>query len=449
MVNMKKTILILLFAALAISCAQKGTNLDRVPIFKVVAAGKANGEGKYEIEGRGGSALFRVMSTGLWSASLSGDEGFSLSDKDGSSGRTDLSVSAQSNTGSSTRSTTLSILVDGEIKETYNIVQPIVLPYVEVTPSEVSLMGEEEEFTLTVDAAMAWSCSIDKGSEWLSIVSQSTTEITFKALENSSSENRFAEVGFYLNDMPLVGKNVIITQNFLAPAPKADLLDVVFNLSGDASDASAMKMPVVKRSNPSMGAEFVEKYNRYAAVFNPGDILSGQADGYYVADYTTNEEFKAKLADGYTLEVLFCRSDEPGTKQIKPFSSTQAGGTGICFRAKEGNEINFETHVGGSWVELYSGVTPQKDVWYHAVGIWDKSNAIAKLYVDGKLTATKTTSGEFKLMTTNEKYWFGIGADPNASDQGEATFSGKVAIARLYDKPLTESEIFSLWREVR
>ena len=446
---MKKICLILLAAALASSCVQKGTNLERVPIFKVVPEGMANAEGKYEIEGRGGSAVFRVMSTGLWSASISGDEGFSLSDKDGSSGRTDLSVSAQGNTGSSARSTRLSILVDGEVKETFDIVQPIVLPYVEVTPEEVSLMGEEEEFTLAVDAAMEWSCSIDKGSEWLSIVSQSTTEITFKALENGGSENRIAEVGFYLNEMPLIGKNVIITQNFLAPAPKADLLDVVFTLSGDASDASAMKIPVEKRSNPSMGAEFIEKYNRYAAVFNPGDILSGQADGYYVADYTTNEEFKSKIADGYTLEVLFCRSDEPGTKQIKPFSSTQAGGTGICFRAKEGNEINFETHVGGSWVELYSGITPQKDVWYHAIGVWDKTGAVAKLYVDGKLTTSKTTTGDFKFMTTNEKYWFGIGADPNTSDQGEATFSGKVAIARLYDKPLSDSEIFSLWREVR
>ena len=72
---MKKICLILLAAALASSCVQKGTNLERVPIFKVVPEGMANAEGKYEIEGRGGSAVFRVMSTGLWSASISGDEG--------------------------------------------------------------------------------------------------------------------------------------------------------------------------------------------------------------------------------------------------------------------------------------------------------------------------------------------------------------------------------------
>ena len=49
---MKKICLILLAAALASSCVQKGTNLERVPIFKVVPEGMANAEGKYEIEGK-------------------------------------------------------------------------------------------------------------------------------------------------------------------------------------------------------------------------------------------------------------------------------------------------------------------------------------------------------------------------------------------------------------
>lgn len=452
---MKKTLIILASLALLGSCAQKGTNLERVPIFKVAPEQMVNAEGKYEIAGRGGSAVFKVMSSGAWSASIAGDTGFTLSDREGSSGRTDLSVSAQTNSSGATRSTTLTIMQGDEVKGTYQIVQPIVLPYIDATPSEVNLMGEEEEFTLSVDAALGWSFSIDKGSDWLSVVSESTTEITFKAKENGGSENRLGEIGFYLTDMPLVGIIVPVTQNFLAPAPKADLLDVVFDLNGDAVDESASALTVEKRAAPSMGVEYVEKYKRYAAVFSPGSVLSSQEAGYYAADYTSREDFKAKLADGYTLEVLFCRSDDPGEKQIKPFSSTQAGGTGICFRAKSTNpnytlnEINFETHVGGSWVELYSGVTPQKDVWYHAVGLWDKTNSIAKLYVDGKLKVSVSTSGDFKFMDTNSKRWFGIGADPNSNDQGEATFSGKVAIARLYDKPLSDSEVFSLWREVR
>ena len=452
---MKKTLLFLASLALLCSCAQKGTNLERVPIFKVAPETAANAEGKYEIAGRGGSAVFKVMSTGAWSASLSGDVGFTLSDREGSSGRTDLKVSAQANSGSAARSTALTVMQGDDVKGVYQIVQPIVLPYIDASPSVVTLMGEEEEFTLSVEAALGWSYSIDKGADWISVVSESTTEITFKATENSGTSDRLGEIGLYLTDMPLVGIIVPVTQNYLAPAPKADLLDVVFDLNGDAVDASASALTVEKRAAPSMGVEFVDKYNRYAAVFNPGSVLSGQSAGYYAADYTSREDFKAKLSDGYTLEVLFCRSDDPGEKQIKPFSSTQAGGTGICFRAKSTNpnytlnEINFETHVGGSWVELYSGVTPQKDVWYHAIGIWDKTNSIAKLYVDGKLRASVTTSGEFKFMDTSSKRWFGIGADPNASDQGEATFSGRVAIARLYDKPLSDGEIFALWREVR
>lgn len=250
--------------------------------------------------------------------------------------------------------------------------------------------------------------------------------------------------------MPEVFSLVTVTQAFLAPAPKADLLDVVFDEKGNGTDVSGMGMTVEKRATATMGVEFIGKYNRYAATFAPGGVLSAQDAGYYAVEYNGNAAFKDALADGYTLEMLICRSDEPGNTQIKAFSSTQAGGTGICFRAKDGNEINFETHVGGSWKELYSGISPQKDVWYHCVGSWDKASGIAKLYVDGKLTATLAAAGDFKLMDTNVgKRWFGIGADPNANDKGEATFSGKVAIARLYKDALTDAQVFSLWRNVR
>lgn len=452
--NMKELIIPLAAAAALLTCScgtPEGTNMDRIPIFKIVPKTEANPDGEYEIPGKGGSADFTVMSSGTWSASISGSQQFTLSENAGSSGKTVLKVISPSNTSDGIRRGTLSVTANGETLS-YPVMQPIVLPYLDTDPANTTILaGEDETFTVKIEAAMdSWEWSFVAPVDWLTQSSKTIDEISFHALENNTGTERDALIRFYLTDMPEVFALLSVTQQALVTAPKADLLDVVFDDKGFGTDVSGMGMTVEMRASATMGVEYIDKYKLYAATFEPGGVLAKQESGYYAIEYNDNEAFKSALEDGYTLEVLFCRSDDPGSTQIKPFSSTQAGGTGICFRAKAGNEINFETHVAGAWKELYSGVTPEKGNWYHAVGSWNKNEGVAKLYVNGELTVTLAAAGSFKFMDTSVgKRWFGIGADPNANNEGEATFSGKVAIARLYKEPLTDAQVFALWRNVR
>ena len=111
--------------------------------------------------------------------------------------------------------------------------------------------------------------------------------------------------------------------------------------------------------------------------------------GFYKVEYNDNAAFKSKLEDGYAMEVLLRRYDDPKKLQIKPFASSEGGGVSICFWADDSNQIVMETGTknatgGNVWKTAKSGVTPLKDVYYHIVAVWDKAAGTQKIYVDGE-----------------------------------------------------------------
>ena len=165
---------------------------------------------------------------------------------------------------------------------------------------------------------------------------------------------------------------------FADPQPTADMLDVVFHEDGTAEDVSPMKNEVKLVGNTSY-TRFSKAYNRYMATFtNP---WAGTATGYYRIDYDQNQEFRSKLADGHTLEVLFM-PNYSGTipnQECKPFSAMQSGGTGFLVTTTSGarkNEIcflpNTSTNGKSTWRWATSGIVPQPKVYYHVVGVWNK-----------------------------------------------------------------------------
>jgi len=244
----------------------------------------------------------------------------------------------------------------------------------------------------------------------------------------------------------------------VVPAPTADLLDVVFAEDGTAKDVSAMGMTVELLPDPTLSTVFLEKYDRYAARFTrePSGPSAVLERGFYKVEYNDNAAFKSKLEDGYAMEVLLRRYDDPKKLQIKPFASSEGGGVSICFWADDSNQIVMETGTknatgGNVWKTAKSGVTPLKDVYYHIVAVWDKAAGTQKIYVDGELKATNNSAGgEFRHMNTNvDKRWFGIGADPNPNDKGQISFNGEVVIARIYDDPINADQVHALWKLVK
>ena len=253
--------------------------------------------------------------------------------------------------------------------------------------------------------------------------------------------------GTYTND-----PNLFYNETSQDEAPKADLLDVVFHEDGTAEDVSPMQNEVQLFGETST-TYYNDTYQRYAARFvNP---WGSTATGYYKVDFENNMEFRNALADGHSLEIL-CLPDYVApiaNVEAKPFAAHQGGGTGLMVCTKSGtreNEWTFlpnVTETGAStWRWATSGVVPQPQVFYHVVGVWNAEEGKSYIYVNGELKNTIASPGLFKFASAGCN-WFGIGGDAGTGAAGPA-WTGDIAIARVYDKPLTQADVTNLWDKV-
>lgn len=235
--------------------------------------------------------------------------------------------------------------------------------------------------------------------------------------------------------------------------PKADMLDVVFLNDGTAADASAMQVPIQTFPSNMLTTYYDSRQGCYAARFSHplGSNLSG---GFYKANYLNNPAFKAELADGHTLETLFMLADDhDGAAEIKPFAAHHAAGTGFMIGKTARNKeiiflpnVNSKGTTASNWVYTMSGIVPQKGVYYHVVGVWNKEEGKTSIYVNGELCGTESAAGEMIFPTDDLAWWFGIGGDAKASaTTSQNAWNGDIAIARIYDKPLTADDVAKLW----
>ncbi len=443
-----------------VSCDSDGGDLNRTPIFKVVGPNGSDPSQEISIDGKSQEVAFTVLATGDWTADIAGAEGFALSDKTGVKGNTPVTVVAARNLSGATRSATVSFYFDNEERYAYVISQIEEQPYLDVAPKTVPLSGDQTEFTIQVSTNQSeWSAQVtnsDSDENWLTQASKDAASITFVAAENKRGKSRSADIKFVSTLHPEVFAYAAVSQGYIVQAPKADLLDVEFAADGSAKDVSAMGISVDLRPNEFVTTTYLEKYGRYAAVFTHTHGAMKLTGGYYTVPYYDNAQFKSKIEDGYTMELLFRRYDDPLKLQIKPFAATEGGGASICFWADDSNQIVMETGTltstgGNSWKTCKTGVTPLKDVYYHVVAVWDKTAGTQKVYIDGELKATNNSAaGDFRHMNTNvNKRWFGIGADPGPDDTGQIAFNGEVVIARIYDDPLNAEQVYALWKLVK
>ncbi len=236
----------------------------------------------------------------------------------------------------------------------------------------------------------------------------------------------------------------------MTAAPVADLLDVKFNADGSAVDRSG-KSKTVTRCGSTSSVYYSETYQRYVARFS--HTWGGDATGYYKVDFESDQAFRNALANGHSLEVL-CMANYDGAipdTEVKPFSAMQGGGTGFLVTKKSDdrqNELcflpNTSTDGKSTWRWTNSGIVPQKGVFYHIVGVWDKTNSKSYIYVNGELKKVQDAPGNLNFAQTGCN-WFCIGGDPNDANTANSAWQGDVAIARVYDKPLTADEAKALW----
>lgn len=397
------------------------------------------------------SKSFNVKSNGSWKISKS-DNNISwitinpdTGNKDGS-----FNLFIEANPNIEKRTEKLSCIIDGEELAVLQIEQAGRYPDFHVTPTspeKIPGKGGEIEFTITSD--VEWDYAIVEAN-WLIEKSKSSNSLILEALENDSEIERLAIVKFSLPSLEGISQEVSISQGGMIVWPVADLLDIVFKADGTAEDVSALRYNIITIDGLAMTTVYSNRFERYIARFNhsPGSSVSA---GYYKRDYTTDQNFKNALSDGHTLEAMFMLDIESPlpNNEIKMFTSHQSGGTGIMIgNTSRNNSIIFLPHVGGNYMWANSNITPERGKYYHVVGVWNKEEGKAHVYVDGELKGSVNTSGNFQFPSAGST-WFGVGADPAGASSAHTGWKGDVVIARIYDKPLAGTDVEKLWNQVK
>ena len=223
--------------------------------------------------------------------------------------------------------------------------------------------------------------------------------------------------------------------------PTADLLDVVFNEDGTATDVSPMQHEIEVIGQPKVA--YSEKFGQ--------NVFYSEANGntpvsYLKIDYSENQELKDALTDGYTIETTIAIRDKAIPGLIKPFCATESGGFGFEITAAGQMKHINHTDIDGTKAYRYANtsVYAKMDTYYHLVGVYDKAARKVACYVNGINEATGSAEGTLHFPDNAQHQWIGIGAD--AGVQSGANF--EIINARIYNEPITADMAKALyWKQ--
>lgn len=242
---------------------------------------------------------------------------------------------------------------------------------------------------------------------------------------------------------------ITVIQRANPSGPVADILDVVFDEDGSARDISAAGNTVKYVAGSACTLSWNDVYLKYVPSFSHKQAGSGITSGFYRIEYT--DAMMSALEDGYTMEALIKPGKAPNGSEIKAFSATTQGGMAIMIaNTSRGKGLEFIQHNGSAWCFASTDIIPDPDVYYHVVGVWDKAAGKIHCYVNGELKKSVDCNG-IKHMTTSTTRVraFCIGGNTQSNTQLNGAWNGDVAIARIYDDPLTADEIKELYENVK
>lgn len=228
-----------------------------------------------------------------------------------------------------------------------------------------------------------------------------------------------------------------------AQVPKADVLDVVFNADGTATDVSEMANEISVVGTPKIVTSDQFGMN---VLCTASETIGGQNNNTFVIPMT--EQIWSAIADGHTMEC-FVRPFWEGGLNKKGWSTLmgfqQSGGAGMLLYY---GEWCYEPHIGGGYHDAWGGA-PEFKQWAHVVGVMDGENNCTKIYVNGQLMQTLETSGTLGRPNVGSSPFIALAGDLSGSGVVEACFTGDMAIARMYSKALTDEEVQTLYNEIK
>ncbi len=151
----------------------------------------------------------------------------------------------------------------------------------------------------------------------------------------------------------------------------------------------------------------------------------------------------AQLQDGFTVEWSFTTGGDITTYQ-NPAANYHAGGFGI---EVDNGRLKFGVRIGEAYVRVDTAI--ETTTTYHCVAIFDPVNQTLSLYKNGVLADACAVSGRMGLPTEAGASYLCIGADSDATGQGEYPFVGRLEILRIYSDAASAGQALWLWENAQ
>jgi len=159
-------------------------------------------------------------------------------------------------------------------------------------------------------------------------------------------------------------------------------------------------------------------------------VLGDSAYSFSGGNVSTNFSIDQTGSKNYTFSAWAKTADASGsTRQI--ISSDDGGYDWSILQGK--NNAEWELFTGSG--VLSSGITLDSK-WHLITGVFDTSTNKTKLYVDGVLRA------QGSIATDSSDNSINIGENPGNFSE---PWDGKISEVRIYDRPLTKSEVQYLY----
>ena len=258
-------------------------------------------------------------------------------------------------------------------------------------------------------------------------------------------------------------RNTVETMEPLAVEfPEVDsnlILDVQFNEDGTATDNGKYYMDI--KAHPGAGMTTITDedypYGKVVKFTNCDGKKNAQlTDSFYGIDYSNTIGFKNDLSDedGFTLEMVVkhgiqSRSDQhpwqnPATSNTFGLfmKGTDNGGNAGWIASRQCTEEHGDNSSPFTDADNMK-FSPCLNQYYHYLYVYDKANNKVIMYCDGEFI---NEHKDVKPIAAGNR--FAIGGFPTSTNVIEHSFTGCVALVRMYDAAMTAEEARSSYKDL-
>lgn len=235
------------------------------------------------------------------------------------------------------------------------------------------------------------------------------------------------------------------------------IMDIQFNEDGSATDNGKYYMDVI--AHPGQGMTTVDDENYpYGKVVKftncDGENNAQITDSFYSIDYSNVIGFQNDLSDedGFTLEMVvkhgvYARAGQhpwqnPASSNtfgvfLKGVdTSSNFGWMAARYASNDANSSPFTDAANLNY-------SPYLNKYYHYTYVYDKANSKVVFYCDGEFIREITDIAEIGAGNR-----FAIGGFPTSTSVVEHSFTGSVALVRMYDAAMTSAEAKACYEEL-